>query len=61
MDLAIGFLGIDEFVGVWIDKTDFHAGKGIAYCAVDACGEWEGTGECHADFGHAITFEKDVA
>lgn len=53
--------GEDDLCGVDVDEAGLDGGQGPADGGVDAVGEGEAAGEGHADFGHAVALEEDVA
>ena len=59
--LGVRGVGGNDLVGVSVDEAGLHGGQGPADGAVDPVGEGEPAGQSHADFGHAVALEEDVA
>lgn len=52
---------LDDVAGVGVDEARFDGRERPADAAVDAVAEVEPAAERHADFGHAVPLEEDVA
>lgn len=51
----------DDVAGIDVHEAGLDRRQGPADAGVDAVGEGEPAGECHADFCHAVPLEEDVA